>query len=241
MISVQDIFDSYGRKARLFPAFLTILPALVLIGFYTSIFQLKYEHLIWGIVAGAALYFLADLARRRGKVVEKALLKEWGGYPSKMLLRHSNKSIDMYTKQRYHRRAETLISGLNIPSEPEETLNPDDADQRYESIVRYLLANTRDLSKFALLLKENINYGFRRNLLGLKPAAISIRIILLLFILWLSKDNIVRLSLPNQPELGLLVAGFAEFMIWLFLVTKQNVRESADDYAKQLLASLDNL
>src|SRR5665213_3904398 len=84
MTSLGQLFDSYGRQARLYPALLTLLPALVLvIACYPAL-------LVGGI--GAALitlattcgviFFLADVARAQGRRVEQALLREWGGWPT---------------------------------------------------------------------------------------------------------------------------------------------------------------
>ncbi len=241
MISLNEIFDSYGRKARLFPAFLASSPLLALAATYTPLFEFGVEHLVWVIVVSAALYLLADLARRRGKSVEKSLTAQWGGYPSKLMLRHSDETVDAHTKQRYHNRAEALIEGMNLPSPEEERASPKEADAKYESVVRYLLANTRDSSKFALLLKENTAYGFRRNLYGLKSAGLAMLVGCFCFVAYNSRDVLLTGELPEPPAIYLLIAYLVYGVLWLALVTASSVRDAADEYARQLLTSLEVL
>lgn len=241
MISLSEIFDSYGRKARLFPAFLTALPLFAVAAAYTPLFELGSEHIVWAVVAAAAMYFLADAARRRGKKLEKTLVAKWGGYPSKLMLRHSDSTVDRHTKARYHRRAEALVEGLSMPTNAEEQADPAEADSRYESVVRYLLANTRDASKFNLLLRENITYGFRRNLYSLKPVALLLLFGCAFVPVYNAKDEALLGQLPQQSELILFAFLLVNFVMWVALVTRQSVREAADEYARQLLTSLDVL
>ena len=40
---------------------------------------------------------------------------------------------------------------------------------------------TRDTSRFPLVFAENANYGFRRNLWGLRPIGTGVAVVLLLF------------------------------------------------------------
>lgn len=241
MISLNEIFDSYGRKARLFPAFLAASPLFALAAAYTPFLEFGSEHIVWAIVAAAAMYFLADAARRRGKTVENALVKSWGGYPSKIMLRHSDSTVDPHTKARYHRRAEALIEGISMPSPQEEDADVQEADCRYESVVRFLLANTRDTARFGLLLKENITYGFRRNLYGLKPAALTILFTCWAYIAYETRDRLIIGQLPDQPEMILLIVFTISIIMWFLLVTGKSVRDAADEYARQLLTSFEVL
>lgn len=241
MIAISEIFDSYGRKARLFPAFLTAIPLFASAFVYMPTLELGGEHFVWVIAGAAVMYFLADAARRRGKNLEHVLVAEWGGYPTKLMLRHSDSTVDAHTKSRYHRKAEALADGLTMPTEAEENVNPAEADSRYESTVRFLLANTRDPSKFGLLLKENITYGFRRNLYALKPVALLLVGGCSALPLYFSWEEISGGSLPQQPDLYLLLFFLLVLCCWLVLVTRQSVREAADEYARQLLTSFDVL
>src|ERR1051325_796828 len=100
---IGKLFDSYSRTARLSPALLVILPA-----FWTAVtlapVDLDGPKASWffSIIAGfGALYLLTSLARSRGKAAEDKLVKDWGGWPTTIALRHSNGHIDRLTKARY--------------------------------------------------------------------------------------------------------------------------------------------
>nr|WP_181854218.1 hypothetical protein [Pseudomonas aeruginosa] len=73
------LFEPYERQARLYPAFLCILPLVVMaITLYGN--QLLDMKGIFALAGGAGLmYLLADIVRSKGKEKEKALWQEWGG------------------------------------------------------------------------------------------------------------------------------------------------------------------
>jgi len=102
------------------------------------------------------------------------LVNRRGGQPSLLFLRHRDKSINAPTKQRYH--ALLRSRGLPVSTKEEEAADPTAADGLYQSAIDWLLEQTRDTRKFSLLLNENIDYGFRRNLLGLKPIALVVSV-----------------------------------------------------------------
>lgn len=89
-------------------------------------------------------------------------------------------TIDIKTKKRYHNYLEKNIEGLELPNQNEEIENPKDSQEKYESAIKWLLENTRDTKKFPLLHQDNINYGYSRNMLGIKPLGITISIISLI-------------------------------------------------------------
>src|SRR5947208_9959356 len=66
-----------------------------------------------------------------------------------------------------------LVRDVKLPTSEEEAADPEGADQRYEACVRFLRNATRDRSTFPLVFAENVNYGFRRNLWGMRSAGIA--------------------------------------------------------------------
>ena len=84
----------------------------------------------------------------------------------------------------------TLIPGLRrqveewigypLPTQQEEEACPAWADTKYEEAVTALREATRDTSRFPLVFAENANYGFRRNLWGLRPIGTTIAVLLVL-------------------------------------------------------------
>ena len=68
-----------------------------------------------------------------------------------------------------HKKLSELLNGTAIPTPQDEKRDPERADQVYDACVSCLIERTRDKTRFRLLFEENCNYGFRRNLWGMKP------------------------------------------------------------------------
>ena len=104
------------------------------------------------------------------------------------------------------------------------------------------------------MFAENINYGFRRNLWGLKPYGLIFAILAAiaswgLFFSsvgfppaesWL--DNVVRN--PDGVTITRLVGSLFNTVViavWFLVITPEWVRTTAEAYAQRLLASVDTL
>ena len=164
--------DDYDRAARFKPAMFSGLPLVA-----STVLLIPELGVIWGAIGGLVVYsggtmLLMQICRDLGKKLEVRLYQRWGGKPSVALLRHSDDRLGTPTKERYRLFLSEAVPGLSLPSPEEERNNPEQADEAYESANDWLLEKTRDDDRFALLFKENMNYGFRRNLVGLKPLAL---------------------------------------------------------------------
>jgi hypothetical protein len=69
--------------------------------------------------------------------------------------------------------------GTKAPRRADEATKLAECDAFYERCGNWLRENTRDTKKFKILFDENVTYGFRRNLLGLKYAALIIDLVIL--------------------------------------------------------------
>ena len=128
-----------------------------------------------------------------------------------------------------------------MSTKEEEAADPTAADGLYQSAIDWLLEQTRDTRKFGMLLNENIDYGFRRNLLGLKPIALVVSIATFfanISVLWVNYGTSETRVLAGY---GLGVGLAAIILVWIFLVDESFVEDSAASYAKRLLAQLENL
>ncbi len=166
---IEQLKDPYERKARVTPGLLLALPLLVPL---VAVYGPKHAILtgVLAVLGGCgAIFALANIARGRGKALEESLVQHWGGLPTTILLRHRDKFFDPHTKERYHGLIGAKL-GIPIPSPVEEAAAPDAADQAYIAATRRLRELTRGDSK--LLLKENIAYGFHRNMTAMKPVGI---------------------------------------------------------------------
>ena len=184
---------------------------------------------------------LADFSRKMGKDIEKDLLNEWGYFPSITMLRHKDTSLNSVQTNRYHDLAARLLPELSIPSESEELKDEKSADEIYSTISNKLLSMTRDTGKYPLLFKENINYGFRRNLLGLKKIGICLAVAIILLELFHSRAALMQLHLPDNGSVIVFAVSIFAFCFWVLLVGKKFVRDAAEDYGKQLLQTLETV
>lgn len=235
--------DPYDRQARATPALMVVLPLLFPI---VAQYGLKHPALtaILAVMSSCgAVYTLSSIARGRGKVLETKLVAEWGGLPTTIALRHRDKHLNSVTKRGYHEAIESKLK-IKMPSAEVERLDPDAADEVYKAAGIKLRELTRNDKK--LLLKENIAYGFHRNMVAMKPIGILVCIIALVYCALLSKA--VSLHSPYfdgdaladpgiAGGLGFLV-GTAMLGFWLFHFRKDVVKTFGYTYADRLFESI---
>ncbi len=132
------------------------------------------------IIMGSLTYLLSHIGRDKGKKKEPKLWESWGGAPSIQVMRYSNGEIPTLIKDRYFSKLNSLCAVPIVPNLLTEQSDPDKADEIYALWGSYLRNNSRDQIKFNLVFTENTNYGFRRNLWGMKNLAIAWIIVLML-------------------------------------------------------------
>jgi hypothetical protein len=254
---ISELFDSYSRQARLFPALLTVFaPLIALLAWFPTLLLSNIGGALLTIGSSCGLlYLLASLARTSGKKVEKRLLIEWGAWPTTYLLRHSSR-LDKHTRARYHGFLAGRVPGISFPSQVVEEQDTDGADAVYDSAVKWLKERARG-KEFPLVEKENAQYGFRRNLRGMKALGSSLCVItLLLFVLAvvLREPQLVsqfrsnpggvagHLALELPPAIWAAVAlNVIALFCWIFIVTDNWVKTGGEQYAEALLATCDRI
>jgi len=224
------MIDQYSLKARVYPLLITLFPILIL----GLSFSIKYDTIITSLssvgIISLFTYLFSQLGRDLGKKKEKELWRKWGGAPTNIIMQDSG-YIDKITRDRYFAKLETLC-----PLE-----NKDEIENKLKFWTKFLISKTRDTQKFNLLFKENISYGFRRNLFGLKPIGLTVVVIALIFNIVIGTDwplKFEELS-PNWliPNSGL----FILFLFWLLVVNANWVKIPAFGYAERLFESVENL
>lgn len=241
--------DPYDVRARLYPALLTLFPAMtaVSIAYESLAVRLSSLLLLAGSIGG--LYLLATLAREFGERLEPRLFKLWGGIPTTQLLRHRDTLLEPETKRRYHKFLSAAIS-TKLPTAKQEKGDPDAADGIYKSSVRWLRDHTRDKTRFGLVFGENVSYGFRRNMLALKPVGVAICAACILVVL--VNDGVLNFrasplinssAVKAIPEThGFVIAIEVVFaVIWIAFINKNYVRRAAFNYAETLLQACEML
>jgi hypothetical protein len=232
--------DDYVIRARALPAFIVALPVslTVLAWFWEQrlILSVLYALIVW--CGGAIL--VSQLSRDWGRKKQDRLYSAWGGKPTTYLLRHRNSNNKVLLAQQ-HQKLEQLFLGIKLPTTDEERINPKSTDDIYESCISQLINKTRNHQEFPLVFEENCNYGFRRNLWGMKTIGIVLAVISLLSII-----PIVWLKNVHNPAILvlLIISGLLDLillLIWFFLITPDWVKIPAFAYAERLLEALDSL
>jgi hypothetical protein len=221
------------------PALLVVAPGIVSVGAWIP--SLSWSA-VFGVAGALGLFlWMSQLARDRGKRLEPQLFAKWGGKPTTVMLRYSARQLPEQQKMRYHAFLKRAVHGIKLPSLKEESSNPTKADEAYEAAVAWLLTRTRDKKPFALIFEENMNYGFRRNLLGMKPIALLVGFSSLVVNLVLSIFAFKQSA--ALPIYGALVTLYVSIHILGISLAVNGgwVKTAALAYATQLLAACDVL
>ena len=191
-------------------------------------------------VGGAALAAVGlvacGLVRDRGRHVQMGLWQNWGGSPTTRRLRLVG-SDEPRAAARIRSRVEA-VTGWPLPTQDEEREDPTDADRRYEEAVSALRERTRDHERFPLVFEENMDYGFRRNTLGIRPVGSLVSLVALAasVALLIVDDGSVASHFGRWGASALVAAVLLVF--WRGFVTAGWVRHAAELYADRLFDAI---
>lgn len=233
--------DSYSLRARFFPAVIVLAPAVAAAAAWVPLDSLSWKTLASVGCLAALASLLSHLARDLGKRREAKLFARWDGAPTIRFLRHRDTTLPEATRNRYHAKLTSVVPGVSIPSSRSEKAKPAAADEVYRSCCDWLREATRDRSRFGLLFEENVSYGFRRNLWGMKPVgtALSITAIAATGLrIWMTMN---AGEAPTVEALAAIALSAPLLAWWLLRITPDWVKGSSEAYARQLLAACDVL
>jgi len=238
MSTLASMFDSYERRARLYPMLLVLMPFLLGSASWLPP-TVDLQALAGSVIVGVALAaFLSQLARDQGKRKEGQLFRLWGGKPSVQALSYFGGVFDHTTLTRYHRKLNELDRSLGLPQNAsEESANREHVLAAYESANELLLSCTRDRAQFKLVFEENVNYGYRRNLWAMWSVGVAaslsgvlsgtIRIVQSIG----AREDITATALVASILCACL------FVLWIMRINPKWVRVTADAYARQLVSA----
>lgn len=235
-LSDLDIgMDQYDRRARLMPALIVILPAALAVIALAPGAVLGWSGGVALIVQAGGSFLLAQVVGDVGKRKEPALFESFGGRPTEMMLSHRHCTNKILLAER-HRKLAALFPSIKIPTAAAEKRNSKAALGVYAACVdRFLGAARTDKAKYADVHRENIHYGFRRNLWAIKPwgatvAAASTVAIAAELSGQLMAHGPVHLAQP-------VVAAFNALLLlaWVAVVTPEWVKRAAVLFAERLL------
>lgn len=233
MSSLSELFDQYSLRARLYPGLLAVLPvtSLIVIVWDASLG----EKIAPILVTAGAPFLLAQIVRARGKKLEISLVETWGGLPTTIMLRDSASGNRVLRERR--RTQLGSVVGEPLPSRADEIADPAAADSRYETHVRVLISRVRDKPDlYPRVHEENINYGFRRNLLGLRRVSLMLIGLSLVadVVAFIARVDVVQVLVALAVQLALATA-------WIFVVNSDWVKDAGESYAERLFDALETL
>lgn len=229
--------DTYTRRGRLYPALLIALP----LGLATLVWfpdGVTGWATFWGLIVwsgGTAL--IAQIGRDWGRNKQAQLFRLWGGKPTTRMLRHRD-APNKVTLERRHNKLQQLLPELNMPTLEEEQSEPERADEIYDAGITFLREQTRDKEKFHLVFEENCNYGFRRNLWGMKTLGIisaAVGTLAVIVHLWVNGIS--------TPPLAVIIGAVNSLFLlgWWLWITPDWVRTAGEAYAERLLEASEEL
>ncbi|MFD4957825.1 hypothetical protein [Microbacterium sp. NPDC058389] len=213
----------YVLRARTQPALLVALPFIAFLLYMLG--EPKVAIVVPALSVLGVIAFSAEIVRGRGRRLEERLVKEWGGLPTTKMLRSSEGASAV----RRRRELETF-TGLTLPTEREEELDPAAADREYVAVVKVAIAR---IGRGTLLQSENIGYGFRRNMLAWKPVEFWIVAVAALL------NGAVGLWLHfPMATYGVWAVQAVLLVCWIAFVNAAWVRDQAEAYATEFFTEV---
>ena len=194
----------------------------------------------WQRLVGAAALaatglplFATQLVGDAGKAAQRHLWRDWGGRPTTVMLRFEGAENRLAVSRR-HDLVER-VTGIRMPTEQDEAADPRVAEETYEVATDELKELARGES-FPGVTRELANYGFRRNLYGIRhlgrPVA-AVSFAAACVTAWLSRAEAPRLV----PILVAAALCLVWLVLWTLVVSPNFVRHGGDRYADRLFGA----
>jgi len=162
---MSDLFNEYGRKARLFPALLCLPPFLLIKHFaIDSLLDPSLAGKLFVIALGdvslaAVLIYLLSQVNR---FISKTFFEDKARFPTTQMLLPSSKELSSDFRSKIESKVTTDFR-LSLPNSADEMADLENARLRINEIVALII---NKVGSGKLLLQHNTEYGFMRNLIG---------------------------------------------------------------------------
>jgi hypothetical protein len=175
----------------------------------------------------AVLAAVAYAARAAGKRIEDRLWPTWSGPPTTRWLRPDDDYLAQQEKARLYRAIKSL-TGINLNASVKAG-DPKEVDRTIEAAIRQLRHELRDQPESRMLTLHLEEYGFARNLTGLRWVLVGLAGICTAIcgVSWLAGTAPLS-TLLIEALLLVLMGGAA------FFYSPTYVRQCADRYAETL-------
>ena len=228
-MDLSQYFDVFTLRTRALPALIVLIPGVV-----TALLLLPLEPLALlaeVLLSLGLLAAFASFARQAGKDLEAKLVVRWDGLPAQRALRLTESAAPEVTKAR-----RVLVEQLlqrRLPAGQLERHRPDEARREYDRAVRDLIPHVRGEEAAPLLHAENVEYNFRRNLLGVRPAGVTVSVLSAL------ASVAALIFMSRTPQAAAAIAfGVLSVCGWIVLVRERFVRQAAITYSDRLYEAL---
>lgn len=237
--------DRYQFRARMIPEFLTVFPLVILL-----VASVK-DILVLGFLSFAlfVIFFQGHFSSRLGRKLQKKLLKE------KKLERDSDFLCKLY-KENKDNKYVLLLKNAARKSGKRDPFSFDKSCERVkqiDQIIAWIREQTRDLENFPTVFDKNCDYGFYRNMLGMRCWAFG-AMILALVLLFLPTLTIQRSPMlyvdTSYPlfEEGELIMESVWFLLavawigfWTKIISIEALNKASENYIKALLKAVEGI
>lgn len=227
--------DAYERRARLAPGLLALLPvaiAVTVLGLREAPIVSSCVGLI-SVTGGPLL--LATYVRVAGLRAQDRLWDQWGGPPTRLALQTRTSSQNPVRRDLW-RDAVSAATRVRLLTAEAELTDPTAADNTIDAAIARLRGMTRG-KEYGMVLAENMNYGFQRNLYALRHVgrvlAVAVLALLGTIVGVGIKESGLAAVTPGMV-VGLLAAT-GLLLFWILGPSSAQVRRAGDKYAEQLL------
>lgn len=224
-----EIFDPYIIRARLCPSIILLGPIALTIFFCFDELYSFITSTITVCILFALTNYITVLQRRLAPHNQLVY-----NYAAKYLL-PDDTTIDSISKKRYYSKLASLEDTFSSFITPTPS---QDLCILCESAVVYLRNITRDNH---LVLEENINCGFCKNMLISKPIGIIINCCLATLTIVYSLATYKTFEcIPPQNLFSLGINAFF-ILFWFFGITRKMMEEASKRYALALITAIDSV
>jgi hypothetical protein len=177
-LSDAMLLSKYSLKARFVPAVLAVSPFVVALAIPLKLFGLTLATGTLGAcLVSALIYAASQAARAAGLSAEPKLWASWDGPPSTRFARWRDKRFAPETKELIHRCCKRRF-GIVLFTEKEESADPNGADGKIaQAFMQVRQALRTEAAEDSLVATHNAEYGFLRNLLGVRTWALILAVI----------------------------------------------------------------
>jgi hypothetical protein len=225
---IEKFLDPYEIKARIAPGLILSVAVLVDVIFTAPVLSNLPIFATTGICSLALIYGLGNFVRARGAAIQPKLWSSWGGEPSTRFLRirdtHFGDGLKTSIRNELARRF-----AVRLLPQDEEVRNSELADREIADSFRRVRSYLRQKDPDGLGQKQNIEYGFCRNLLGCRVTWVVLSLLALAFAI----GNAIRThqSLVNAGSVvGCISLLCAVYVGWFMLPTA--TKRVAEAYAE---------